>query len=204
MFKNREEAGELLALKLKKVIAKSFVVVVLLRGGIVLGRRISDYFDIPLFPLAVRKIGAPLNRELAIGAITFNKVYYLDEDLIRYLDVDQKYISNLLENKRKEAEILQKICKEKLSSLKGKRVVIVDDGVATGATVICASKYIKSAQAQEVILATPLIARDSLKTIKSYFDRIISLKIVDNLVSVSQFYKYFPQITDDEVLNFLL
>lgn len=210
MFRDRQEAGELLAQKLKKVIrdptessGHDFVVVALLRGGIVLGKKIADYFKIPLAPLAVRKIGAPLNSELAIGAVTFDNTHYFDEDLIRYLDVDQEYIKNSLENKRKEAQTLQKKFKSK-NSLRDKRVVIVDDGIATGATAICASIYAKKEQAEEIILATPLIAKDSLRNIKSHFDRIISLKIVDHLVSVSQFYKSFPQITDEEAISYLL
>lgn len=203
MFKDREEAGQKLALELRKIIKdRDFVVVSLLRGGIVLGKKISDYFKVSLLPLAVKKIGAPSNPELAIGAVAFDKTHYLDEDLIRHLNVDQVYIKNSLEDKRKEAQTLQKKFKEEIP-LKDKKVVIVDDGVATGTTVICASKYVKSAQAKEILLATPLIAKDSLKTIKIHFDRIVSLKIADNLTSVSQFYKYFPQVTDEEVIEIL-
>ena len=78
MFENREQAGTLLALRLKKIIAKDFIVVSLLRGGIILGKKISDYFNIPLKSLAVKKIGAPLNPELGIGAVTFDKTYYFN------------------------------------------------------------------------------------------------------------------------------
>lgn len=202
IFENREQAGVLLALKLRKVVRGDFVVVALLRGGIVLGKKISDYFKIPLLPLAVKKIGAPLNSELAIGAVTFDKTHYFDKDLIRYLDVDQKYIENSLENKKKEAKTLQKKFQDE-PSLKGKRVVIVDDGIATGATAICASIYAKKEQSEEIILATPLIAKDTLKTIRSHFDRIVSLTIVDNLTSVSQFYKHFPQVEDNQVIEIL-
>ena len=211
MFKDREEAGEQLTLKLRKIITgDEFVVVALLRGGIVLGKIIADYFKIPLFSLSVKKIGAPLNSELAIGAVTFNKIYYFDEYLIKYLDVGQEYIKNSLESKRKEAETLQKKFSTTLAlrgaskiSLRSKRVVIVDDGVATGTTVICAVKYVRNAQPKEIILATPVIAKDSLKTIKSHFDRIISLRITNNLTSVSQFYKHFPQVTDEEAIEIL-
>lgn len=209
MFKDRQEAGELLARKLEKTINPSagsgqgnFVVVALLRGGIILGKKVADYFKASLLPLAVKKIGAPLNPELAIGAVTFHKIYYLDEDLVRYLNVDREYVRNSLESKGKEAETLQKKFKDE-PSLKGKTVVIVDDGVATGTTVICAVKHVKNLQAKEIILATPVIAKDSLRNIKNYFDRIISLKIVDSLISVSQFYKHFPQITDNDVIKIL-
>lgn len=203
MFEDREEAADLLALKLKKIITGDFIVVSLLRGGIVLGKRISDYFNIPLLPLAVKKIGAPLNPELAIGAVTFNKTYYFDRALIKYLNVSKDYMKNSLKVKWKEAQTLQKIFKDKIA-LKDKRVVIVDDGVATGTTVICASKYIKSAQAKEIILATPVISKDVLKNINIYFDRIVSLKVAVTLSSVSEFYKDFPQVSDEEVLNYLV
>lgn len=210
MFEDRQEAGQKLALKLKKIINPSagsgqegFVVVALLRGGIILGKKISDYFKIPLAPLSVKKIGAPLNPELAIGAVTLDKTHYFDSDLIKHLRIDENYIENLLEIKWKEAENLQKKFKKKIS-IKGKKVIIVDDGIATGTTATCASIYAKSQEAKEIILATPLIAKDTLKNIKRHFDKVISLKITDNLTSISQFYKFFPQITDREVINFLL
>ena len=204
MFKNRQEAGEKLALKLKKIINdKDFVVVALLRGGIVLGKIISDYFKIPLLPLSVKKIGAPLNPELAIGAVTFDKTHYFDNDLIRHLMVDEDYIKSSLENKSKEAQTLQNKFKMKIS-LENKKVVIVDDGIATGATAICAAIYAKKEKTKEIILAAPVISKDTLKNIKIYFDKVIPLKIVNNLASVSQFYESFPQVTDEEVLNYLI
>ena len=204
MFKDRQEAGEKLARRLKKVITgEGFVIVALLRGGIVLGKKISDYFKIPLFPLAIKKIGAPFNQELAIGAVTFDGTSYFDKDLIKHLSVDEDYIKSSQEAKWKEAETLQKQFKSKIS-LKDKKVVIVDDGIATGTTAICASIYGKKQKAKEIILATPVIAKDTLKHIKIYFDKVISLKTVSNLTSVSQFYKNFPQINDKEVLNYLI
>lgn len=203
MFKDRQEAGQKLALKLEKIIkGEDFVVVALLRGGIILGKKIADYFKIPLLPLAVKKIGAPLNPELAIGAVAFDKTYYFHKDIIKDLCIDKDYMKNSLEVKGQEAQSLQKRFKDKIS-LKDKRVVIVDDGVATGTTAICASIYARKEKAKEIILATPVIAKDSLKNIKIYFDRIVSLKIEDGLTSVSQFYKHFPQVIDEEVIAIL-
>jgi len=203
MFRDREEAGEKLALKLKKDInSEDFVVVALLRGGIILGKKIEEVFKVPLAPLSVKKIGAPSNSELAIGAVAFDKTSYFDKDLIKHLSVDEDYIKSSQEAKWKEAETLQKQFKNKIS-LQNKKVVIVDDGIATGATAICAGIYAKKEKAKAMILATPVIARNTLKNIKKYFDRVVSLKIVDNLVSVSQFYKNFPQITDEEVVGIL-
>ena len=204
IFKDREEAGQKLALKLKKIISdKDFVVVALLRGGIVLGKIISDYFKIPLLPLTVKKIGAPLNPELAIGAVTFDRTSYFDKGMIRHLMIDEDYIKSSLENKSKEAQTLQNKFKMKIS-LENKRIVIADDGIATGATAICAAIYAKKEKTKEIILAAPVISKDTLKNIKIYFDKVIPLKIVNNLASVSQFYESFPQVTDEEVLNYLV
>lgn len=203
IFENREQAGDLLTQKLKKIVSgEDFVVVALLRGGIILGKRISDYFKVPLKPLAIKKVGAPNNSELAIGAVTYDRTNYFDKDLIQHLSVNKDYMKNALEVKRKEAEALQKRFKNKIS-LKGKRVIIVDDGIATGTTAICASIYARKEKAKRIILATPLIAKDTLRNIKNYFDRIVSLKIADNLISVSQFYKHFPQVEDNDVVEIL-
>jgi len=203
MFKDREEAGQKLALKLKKIVKdNSFVVVALLRGGIVLGKKIEEVFKIPLHHLVVKKIGAPSNSELAIGAVAFDKTSYFDKNLIKHLGVDENYIKSSQEAKWKEAETLQKQFKNNIS-LQNKKVVIVDDGIATGTTAICASIYAKNQKAKKVILATPLIAKDTLRHIKIHFDKVISLEIVSSLTSVSQFYKYFPQVTDEEAIEIL-
>jgi putative phosphoribosyl transferase len=203
MFEDREQAGELLAVKLKKIIAKDFVIVSLLRGGIVLGKIISDYLKLPLKPLAVKKIGAPYNSELAIGAVAFDKTSFFDKNLIEELGVDKKYINKLLQIKWKEAQALQNKFKDKIS-LKNRKIIIVDDGVATGTTAICASIYVKKQKAKKIILAAPVIVKDSLRIINIYFDQIVSLKIASSLGSVGQFYASFPQISDEDVINYLV
>ena len=204
MFENREEAGKLLAKKLKKVIrGKNFVVVALLRGGIVLGKVVADHFKTPLKPLAVKKIGSPYNEELAIGAVTYDKTHYLNEEIIKYLQVDKEYIDKVLDSKWRQAQDFQNKFNQTGISLKGKRVVIVDDGIATGTTAICAALLAKKEKAKEIILAAPIIARDSLRNLNKYFDTVISLKTVENLSSVSEFYRNFPQVEEEEVFKYL-
>jgi putative phosphoribosyl transferase len=202
MFKDREQAGTLLAFKLKKTIkGENFVIIALLRGGIILGKIISNYLKLPLKPLAVKKIGAPYNLELAIGAVTFDKTSYFDKDLIKELGVEKTYINTLMREKQKEAKALQDKFKDKIV-LENKIVLIIDDGVATGTTAICASIYARRQKAKKVILAAPVIAKDSLGIIKTYFDRVISLKIASNLGSIGQFYTTFPQVSDEEAMRF--
>jgi len=210
MFKNREEAGQLLAKKLEKTIRdQDWIVVALLRGGIVLGKKISDHFKIPLFPLAVKKIGAPTNPELGIGAVTFDKTVYFDTNLINELAVPVDYQESVKGSKYQEARNLQeKIEKNtpaggKNISWAGENVIIVDDGVATGNTVICASLYLKKQKIEKIILATPVISKDSLNNVGKYVDRIVALKIAKNLGAVGEFYKYFPQVEDKEVMELI-
>lgn len=206
MFRDREQAGELLAKKLKKIIkGKDFIVVPLLRGGIILGKKISDYFNLPLMPLTVKKLGAPLNPELGIGAVTIDKTFYFNENLIKDLDIPTDYRKTILESKYKEAKLLQKEIAKKLKEISytEKNIIIVDDGVAIGNTAICAALYFKKHKVKKVILAIPVISKDSLNNIKKYFDAVISLKIVDNLSSVSEFYRYFPQVDTEAVMKLL-
>lgn len=203
MFKDREEAGGLLARKLEKTIGnQGFVVVALLRGGIVLGKKVADYCKIPMFPLSVKKIGAPYNPELAIGAITADKTVYLDKNLIKELGVRDEYLKEMSEIKALDAQKLQSKFKNKIS-LENKKVVIVDDGVAIGATAICASFFSRKHNAAKIILATPVIGDETLRNIKTHFDEVVFLKVAKNLGAVGEFYEYFPQITDEEVKAFL-
>lgn len=206
IFEDRGQAGELLALKLKKIARKKDVVVVsLLRGGIILGKKISDYFRIPLFPLAVKKIGAPLNPEFGIGAVAFDGTNFLNKSTIDDLDIPSDYIKTILEERRREAKLLQDKIKanaEKVS-WEGKSAVVVDDGVATGNTAICAALYLKKQKVKKAFLATPVISKDRLSNIKGYFDKVIALKTVGDFGAVGGFYRYFPQLEDNEVIKLL-
>ena len=207
MFEDREDAGKNLALKLKRIIkGKDYIVVALLRGGIVLGKKISDYFQIPLYPLVIRKIGSPDNPELAIGAIGPKKTIYWDEKFIKYLSVNNDYKSIIIEEKSKEVEGLEKIFKTQSASrqIKNKKVILVDDGVATGASAICASIFLKKEKTKEIILAAPIVTKDILRDINKYFDRVIALKVVENLGSVGEFYRCFPQVSNEEALSRML
>jgi putative phosphoribosyl transferase len=206
MFRDRQQAGELLAKKLKSVIgSEKYIVVPLLRGGVVLGKKIADCFGFIQKPLAVKKIGAPVDKELGIGAVTIDKTYYFNEEIIRGLNISDIYKQAVLEEKYKEAKILQKRIERfvKNISFENKNIIVVDDGVAVGNTVICASLYLQKQKAQKIILAVPVISKESIELVNKYFDKIIALKIEDNLGSIGQFYKSFPQVTEEEVIELL-
>lgn len=206
MFINRQQAGELLAARLKDYQGKKDVVVLgIPRGGVVVAQVVAQALTAPLDVVIVKKIGAPNNPELAIGAVGPGGVVYWDNKLCRRLGVDGK---TKLEARSKKLEELRE--REKLlrgrkgyKNLANKTVIIVDDGVATGATVMAAAKFVKKMGVKKVMLAVPVIAKDTLAHIKRYFDEVVFLEQPQEFYAVGQFYQDFPQVSDETVVEIL-
>ena len=204
MFEDREEAAIRLSQKLKKIIKnRDAVVVALVRGGVVLGKIISDYFSLPLDIIVVKKIGAPGNNELAIGAVGPKDTVYWNNKLSKILNISKDEKLKLKE--RKEVERIQQeiVLKANGVDFKGKTAILVDDGIATGATVITAAKFLKKEKTKNIILAIPFLSKDTLRDIKKYFDSVIYLFVVDEFYAVGEFYKNFPQVENEQVLRIL-
>ncbi len=204
MFLDREEAGEKLCFKLEKYVRdRNCIVIALARGGVVLGKVIADYFKLPLDVLVIKKVGAPRNSELAIGAVGPKNTVYWNNDLCQVLGIgktEKLELKKAKESARKEQESLLPI---KNIGLSGKSVILVDDGIATGATAIAAGKFLKKEKAKETILAVPVMPNDALVDIKRYFDIVCVLKKVNFFYAVGQYYKNFPQIENEEVARIL-
>ncbi len=203
IFRDREEAGEKLALELKKFKKKTDTVVLALpRGGVVLGDKISKILGLPLDIVVPRKIGAPSNQEYAIGAITEDGLGLFNDEEIDNLYIDKNYIVREVEKEKKEAQrrvVLYRGSKNKLA-LKSKEVIIVDDGIATGLTMMAAIKSIQNKNPRKIIVAVPVSASDSLKKIKPMVDEIICLHIPPFFGAVGAFYQNFNQVEDDDVI----
>lgn len=200
MFEDREEAAARLCKKLKKIIkGRNIVVIALTRGGVVLGKIIADYFKKPLDILVVKKIGAPGNSELAIGAVGPENTVYWNKDLCKTLALSQQEKLELKKEKEKERRRQERLLKSNRINFKRKSIILVDDGVATGATVIAASKYLKNGRAKEIILAAPVISKDTLIDIEKYFDGVCILECAENFYAVGQFYRHFEQIENEQV-----
>lgn len=203
MFTNRREAGRLLAEKIKKQI-KEAIILGITRGGMVLAVEMASLLDLPVYPIIVKKIGASENSELALGALTFQNTVYLDWDLIRNTGSTKDYIDNEIKIKQQEIEELsQKFNPKKPPLLENKKIIVVDDGVATGATVKVVIKYLKKKKAGKIIIAVPVIARDSYKKLKTQVDNIIALEIPQSFGAVGEFYREFPQVSDEDVIKLL-
>lgn len=205
MFENREEAASKLCLKLKNVAkGKDIVVIALVRGGVVLGKIIADYFKAPWDILVVKKIGAPGNNELAIGAVAPGNIVYWNRNLCKELGLSKKEKIELKNEKEKQRRAQEKLLGGRHIDFREKSIILVDDGVATGATVIAASKFLKKNGAKEVILAVPVISKDILVNIKRYFDIVCILKSLYNFYAVGQFFRNFPQVENEQVIAILM
>ncbi len=204
MFENREEAALKLCLKLKSAVkGKDIVVIALVRGGVILGKIIADNFKAPLDIIVIKKIGAPGNNELAIGAVGPKNTAYWNNDLCKVLGLSQKEKLELKKEKERQRREQEKLFKSRHIDFRKKSVILVDDGIATGATAIVAAKFLKKSKGKKVILAVPVISKDTLINIKEYFDMVLSLKIVKDFSAVGEFYKSFPQVENEQVIKIL-
>lgn len=206
MFKDRIQAGKLLAKKLKKFKNKKDVVIIgITRGGVVVAKEVAKILKLPIDIIVIKKIGAFNNPELAIGAVGPVNTVFWDKDLCTRLNVseNEKIKSQMIKNQErlKLEKSLRKI--KPVIKLKNKTVLLIDDGVATGSTVLCAQKYFKKQKAKKVILATSVIAKDTLSSIKKYFDEVIILDVPNDFYAIGQFYQDFSQVTDKEVVKTL-
>lgn len=192
IFKDRNEAGRKLAETItqdKEIFQNrnNLVVLSLVRGGLVVGAQIAKRLKCPHYPLVVKKIGAPGQEELAIGAVCDDE-YFLDEALISRLGLSRKEV----EKQTKKAKEKQKEYSEKFkfqsSNIKNKTTILTDDGVATGASVQAAVKYLKKLKPHKIILAVPVAPSDFDE---SSFDKIFILHKDPDFHAVGQFYRVF-------------
>lgn len=202
MFQDRIEAGQKLKEKLKIYKNKKDAVILTIpRGGVVLGFEIAKALNLPLDIVIVRKIGAPGNPEFAVGAVDQNGKILKNPEV----RVPPDYLKEEAEKEKKEIErrIKEYRGEKKELVMQGKIVILVDDGVATGLTTLKAVDFIKAKNPQKVILATPVIAKDTAKKIKDEVDELVYLEAPELFFAVGQFYSFFPQVSDEEVKEIL-
>lgn len=204
-FSDRVEAGKRLASALRDFAGKNGIVLAIPRGGVVVGYEIAKALNLPLDVIIPRKIGAPANPELAIGAMTEDGTIILDDNLITYLGVQRDYIKAESERQKHEIERRLKLYRqnEPYPSLKGLDVVIVDDGIATGSTMKAALASVKNRGASTVTVAVPVGPPSTIKELKKQADRVVCLYTPEYFQAIGQFYTDFNQTTDEEVIQLL-
>jgi len=204
IFKDRVEAGQKLALKLSDYKNKPVVIYALPRGGVVLGAEIAKALGAELDLVIVRKIGHPYEPEYAIGVIAE------DGDLILNPAEFKSLSKNWLEDAKKREQEEAKRRREKYLGKKpkidvaDKIAIIVDDGVATGLSIELAVKEVKHKKPKEIIVAVPVIPKDTAIKLEKEVDKLIAISIEENYAgAVGAYYEYFPQVTDEEVIKLL-
>lgn len=200
VFKNRIEAAKTLATQLKKYRHEHCVVLALPRGGVPIGYIVSDYLHCPLDIILSKKIGHPFNKEYAIGAATLSDYFIAPHEKI--LDV---YIQEELKDIRKRLKDMKEkfLGNQDPIDIEDKIVIIVDDGIATGNSIIAAIQLIKKSYPKKIIIAVPVGAKSSLDKLMPFADEIISLISPQDLHAIGDYYEDFEQVSDEDVIQYL-
>jgi putative phosphoribosyl transferase len=199
-FVDRDDAGRRLADVLADVVAASAVVLGIPRGGVVVAVPVARRLGAPLDVVVPKKIGAPFNPELGLGAVAPG-VRVLDSDLIGRLGVSEGYLER--EIAREEAEIERRTAAYRGGrpplDLEGRTAVVVDDGVATGGTAVAAARWARAQRAPTVVFAAPVGPPDTAARLREACDRVVLLHAPPNFAAVGEWYDRFDQVSDDEV-----
>ena len=204
IFTDRYDAGRKLAKRLKGL-GKDVVVEALPRGGTAVGFEISKQLHVPLDVLVVRKIGMPFNPEYGVGAVTARGHSYLDTDRIKKSGVPKESIEGVLRSELAEAKRREKLYMSgrRHRQIRGKTVILTDDGLATGVTVNAALLQLKNMHPKAVILAVPGGPADTINALMPLVASVVVLDKDSSLISVGQLYSKFPQLSDRQVVALL-
>jgi putative phosphoribosyl transferase len=204
-FNDRREAGELLAEKLEYYRDQNPLILAVPRGGVAVAEPVWEYLDGELDLIITRKIGAPHQRELAIGAISGDGFTMLNEGLISRLGVFPDYVERA--SKKEQAEIARRLKLYRgdrpLPLIDKRLVILVDDGVATGYTLLAALRSLQEKRPSRLILAVPVGPPETFDRLRGEVDDLIYLDAPDDFAAVGQFYRNFDQVQDSDVIAIL-
>jgi putative phosphoribosyl transferase len=205
LLENRREAGMQLAARLEIYRERDPLILAVPRGGVVVAEPIHNILGGELDVVITRKIGAPHQRELAIGATSGDGLVMLNDDLVSRLGVFPDYIQKAAE--KEQAEIVRRLKKYRgnrpLPVIEGRLVLVVDDGVATGYTLLTALKSLRRHNPSELALAVPVGPPETFARLKKEVDALVYLEAPVDFAAVGQFYRDFSQVGDDDVVEIL-
>ncbi len=206
MFKNREEAGELLAQELIQFRKDpSAILLALPRGGVAVAYQLSLALHLPLDVLITRKIGAPGNPEYALGAVSETGAVYWNREALLGLSLTERQLSAAVQAQQKEVTRRVALYRQgrPFPDLNDRTVILVDDGLATGATFFASVATARQGNPRRVIGAIPVGPRSTVEEARKLVDQLIVLRIPDPFYAVGNFYRDFEQVEDREVLQYL-
>ena len=205
-FSNRAEAGRALAERLAGYAGRDDVVVLALpRGGVPVGFEIARRLGAPLDVMIVRKLGVPWHEELAMGAIASGGFRVMNAGVVSESGVSRDEMNAVIQQQQSELERREHLCREGRPALPlaGRTVILVDDGIATGAPMRAAVQAARAANPARLIVATPVAAPPTLDDLRKEADEVVAVLAPAELSSIGQWYADFSQLTDDEVRSLL-
>jgi putative phosphoribosyl transferase len=197
---DRKHAGRLLAARLTHLRGEDVVVLGLVRGGIAVAAEVARELDAPLDVIVARKLGAPLQRELAIGAVA-RDAYSINEDIVGQLAISERELMEIAAAAMSEVRRYEEIFRggRPPEPVAGRTAIIVDDGLATGATAMAAIRGLRRQKPKRIVLAVPVCAPASARQIEPEVDELVCLARPAGFFAVGQFYEDFEQVEDEEV-----
>lgn len=208
-FRDRRQAGRELAARLRERQDEGAlpdpVVLALPRGGAAVAVEVAGALDAPLDVLVVRKIGAPFHEEFGVGAMAGDGVPLLDEDALRRLGIDEADLAPVVERERTELRRREQRYRQGRPALdlRGRTVIVVDDGLATGSTARAALRALRAQDPGHLVLAVPVGSTEGVALMRSEADEVVCLHEPAAFMAVGQWYEEFDQLTDDDVLDAL-
>lgn len=206
IYDDRQDAGRRLAQEFEHLADHGDVVVLgLPRGGVPVAFEVAKAIRAPLDVLVVRKLGAPGREELAMGAIAMGGVRVMNRDVVNWMNISQEDIERVAEAEHEEMNRRDKAYRggRPLPELKGKTVILVDDGLATGATMRAAVQGVKAFNPARIIVAAPTGSSDACREFEQQVDQVVCLSTPEPFEAVGAWYRNFSQTSDDEVRDLL-
>jgi putative phosphoribosyl transferase len=200
MFQDRTEAGRILAAKLKKYQHDQGIVLAVPRGGVPLAYIVAKELGFPLEVILTKKIGHPLQKEYAIGAASLSDYFVTPQ-----AGVSEEYIQRELEVIRTRLkEMYKKFMGDKTpENIEGKTVIVIDDGMATGNTIMGTIKLLRQSRPGKIIIGVPVASREAVQKLAKESDEVVALLVPENFYGVGAFYENFKEVSDQEVLFYL-
>jgi predicted phosphoribosyltransferase len=205
-FRDRREAGRALASKLSKYAGRRDVIVLALpRGGVPVAYEVARALEAPLDVFLVRKLGIPGHEELAMGAVATGGVRVLNVPLVRSLGIPESVVESITSKEQSELERQERLYRSRRPPVdaRGKTVILVDDGLATGATMVAAIQALRKLAPERIVVAVPVAARDTCEQLESVADDVLCAVTPEPFHAVGLWYEDFSPTSDDEVRELL-